>query len=99
MRQRIENKVLLTCEDVDLTTLSNLEVYLKQSYRFFQFTPEVLSAHEMLVTVPFEDAMNLSRGPVQLQFAFVDANGNPNASGVVEVSVEALLKEAGYDPI
>ena len=97
MRRRIENRVVITCEDVDLTTLSELEFYVKQGYLFFQYTPEVVSASEMVVTVPLEDAMKLSRQPVQLQFAYLDEDGHPDASNVVTCDVGELLKEAGYN--
>lgn len=53
----------------------------------------------MLVIVPYEDAMRLRKGDVNLQFAFVNEHGDPDASNVNTVPVEQLLKEAGYDPI
>ena len=49
--------------------------------------------------IPFADAMQLETAPVQLQFAFVDGDGNPRASGIVELFVGDFLKEAGYDPL
>ena len=30
MRQRIENRILITCEDLDLTTLTDMEIYIEQ---------------------------------------------------------------------
>jgi len=33
---------------------------------------------------------------VKLQFAFTDANGVPDASDIVSVLVDDLLKETGY---
>lgn len=98
MRRRIENNILITCEDVDLTAVSNIEFYVKQSLFFRQYTPEVISATEMLVTIPFEDAKLLKPGPVSLQFAFTES-GTPRASEVVQMAVSDLLKEAGYDPL
>lgn len=98
MRQRMENQVVLTCTGLDLSRLTNIEVYLNQDTLFRQYTPKVRSTTEMVVTIPFEDAMRLKKQPVRLQFAFTDENGNRDASNVVRVPVEELLKEAGYDP-
>jgi hypothetical protein len=63
------------------------------------YTPEVISEHEMAVTIPFEDARRLMRGKAKLQFAFVDENGAPRASDTIEVDVAELLKGEGYDPV
>lgn len=98
MRQKIENNLIVEVEGVDLTTCSGLEFYVKQSNLFFQYEPEVKDAGEMLVRIPFSDAMKLRRNPVQIQFAYTDKNGNPDASETVEIPVDALLKESGYDP-
>lgn len=99
MRKRIKNSLQITCEGVDLTTVSNIEFYLRQDRLFFQYSPEVISPSEMLVEVPFEDAMKLISGQVQMQFAFTDAEGNPQATEIETAAVGDLLKEAGYAPI
>ena len=99
MKKRIKNTLSIGCNDVDLTTVSNIEFYLKQSAFFRQYTPLVIDAHEMLVEIPFEDAKTLAATSVKLQFAFTDADGNHRASEIREVMVGDLLKEAGYDPV
>ena len=96
--ERSKNGAVLTVEGAELTKLSNLELYVKQGYLFFEYVPEVLSDTELLLRIPVEDAMKLRTSPVQLQLAFTDEAGNPGATDVVGVSVEELLKEAGYDP-
>lgn len=98
MRQRIENNIKITVGGVDLTTLSQLEFYIRQDDRFFQYTPRVLNAEELLVTVPLEDALRLMPGRVKLQLAFLTQEGVPDASGIAEVPVEEFLKERGYEP-
>ena len=99
MQQRIKNKLHLTVEGADLTGATKLELYVKQGIRtFFQYEPEILSSAELLVTIPYEDAMRLMCSACQLQLAFTDANGNPQATEPKEVSVGVLLKEMGYDP-
>lgn len=96
MRKKIENHLKITCEDVDLTTISNIEFYVKQIRFFGCYKPSVISSNEMLVIIPFEDAKKLQYGTVELQFAFTDANGNPDASEIVECEVGDLLREVGY---
>ena len=99
MRERIQNQLYISCDDVDLTAISNIEFYVKQTGFFRCYTPDVISKSEMVVTIPFEDAKRLREGTARLQFAFVDGNGVPDASEVIEVAVDVLLKEAGYDPL
>lgn len=99
MREKIQNRLKISADGVDLTKLSNIEFYVKQIGFFGCYTPEVVSPTEMLVIVPYKDAMKLRKGNVDLQFAFVNEYGDPDASGVVTVPVEQFLKEAGYDPL
>lgn len=99
MRENIENLLKITCEDIDLTTLSDIEFYVRQTKFFGSYVPNVISSSEMTVVIPFEDAKKLTTGEVKLQFAFTDAEGNPRASDIVTETVEGLLKEVGYDPI
>jgi hypothetical protein len=99
MHEKIENSLTITCEDADLTKLSNIEFYVRQLNFFGCYTPTVVSPNEMLVVIPFEDAMKMVNGKAKLQFAFTDENGTPDASEVLEVQVGDLLKEAGYAPV
>lgn len=98
MKQRIANALEITVEGIDLTTAQagSLEVYVRQSDFFRIYSPTVISAGTMLITMPKADAMLLTPGRCMLQLALTDVNGTPQASDVREVSVAALLKEAGY---
>ena len=98
MKNKIQNRLHILCESVDLTGISGIEFYLRQGTLFKQYEPVVISESEMLVTIPHEDAMELTSSAVQLQFAFTDAEGNPRATEVERIPVGVLLKEAGYDP-
>ena len=99
MRERIRNELHIEVEGVDLTTVRNIEFYVRQGKCFFRTYPAiVVSPSEMTVSIPFEDAMQLTSGMASLQFAFVDANGTPRASEPAAEPVEILLKKAGYDP-
>lgn len=99
MRKKIQNTLKITCTDVDLTTVNNIEFYVRQSNFFGCYVPTVISSTEMAVTIPFEDAKKLREGKVELQFAFTDADKNPRATDIVTKDVGSLLKEVGYDPV
>lgn len=98
LRKKIENQLKIACKGVDLTKVSNIEFYVKQDNFFRCYTPIIVSATEMAVIIPFEDAKQLKMGRVRLQFAFVNENGIPDASNIVVRHVQDFLKEAGYDP-
>lgn len=99
MREKILNTLKITCDDLDFTTVSNIEFYVRQVGFSGCYTPRVVSSHEMVVTIPFEEAMKLRCGKAELQFAFTDCNGTPAASDVLKIDVDDLLKEEGYAPI
>ena len=99
MREKIQNRLKITVDGLDLTKISNIEFYVKQVGFFACYTPEVISSTEMMVIVPYKDAMRLRKGKVELQFAYVNENGDPDATDPVEYPVGALMKEDGYDPI
>lgn len=98
MRQRIENYLSVTVEGVDLTTVQDPVFWVKQSNVFLEYVPEVADSGTMLVHMPKEDAVKLREGKVDVQFAFTTQDGRPLASDIAKVSVERLLKEAGYGP-
>lgn len=99
MKQRMENYLEITCDDVNLENVSHLEFYMRQGGLFRQYAPLVLDKHKMSVKIPYEDAMQLDASHVRLQFAFVDENGASRASEVQSIAAGVLLKEAGYDPL
>ena len=100
MRENIENNLVVTCEDIDLTKVSKIEFYVKQREFFRVYTPAVVSTHTMTVRIPLTDAKALENGEVALlQFAFVDESNNHRASEIVRQTVGELLKESGYDPV
>lgn len=98
MRQRIENELSVTVEGVDMTTVRDLVFWVRQSSVFLEYVPEIADSGTMLVHIPKEDAMKLRSSDVEMQFAFTTQDGRPLASDIVRMSVERLLKEAGYGP-
>lgn len=98
MRQRIENELSVTVEGVDLTTVRDLVFWVRQSSVFLEYVPEIADSGTMLVHIPKEDAMKLRSSDVEMQLAFTDGEGRPMASDIVRMSVDRLLKGAGYGP-
>lgn len=100
MRQKIENELTITCQDVDFTTSTDIEIYVRQEDLFLQYAPAtVADEHTIKVIVPFADAMKLTTAPVSVQWALTDSSGKPVAPDPVTVPVGIFLKEAGYDPV
>ena len=97
MREKMENLLHIEVSGVDLTTLTDIEFYIKQGSHFWQYAPTIASATEMVIRIPFDDAKCLKPGTALLQFAFVE-NGIPRASEVETVGVYDLLKNVGYNP-
>lgn len=98
MRQKIKNTLAVEVEGVDLTTIHNIEFYIRQGDVFFEYEPTVLNSSEMIVTVPKENADALRSDMVcSLQFAYTDTDGNHIASEIVKDYVDRLLKSEGYD--
>lgn len=99
MRERIKNTLRVEVEGIDLTTARDLELYVRQGRGVHaMYTPQVLSATELLLVIPYEDAMQLSGGAAELQLAFTDANGTPRASDPTIEDVGRLIWEEGYNP-
>lgn len=98
MRQRIENYLSVIVEGVDLNTVKDPVFWVKQFSVFLEYVPEIADGGTMLVHIPKEDAMRLCPGTAEIQFAFTAQDGRALASDIAKVSVERLLKEAGYGP-
>lgn len=98
MRQRIENYLSVTVDGVDLTTVRDLVFWVKQAGLFLEYVPEIANSGTMLVNIPKKDAMKLRDSDVEMQFAFTTNDGRPLASDIVRMSVDRLLKGAGYGP-
>lgn len=96
MRRNIENNLIIEVEGAALTGWSEPELYIRQGCRFLQYTPSLVDDSHIAVTVPLGDARQLNSGPGQIQLAYTDANGVPQASEIEDIQVGELLKEAGY---
>ncbi len=98
MRSKIENTLNIHVCGVNLTELQNIEFYIRQGTQFFQYTPEIIDYNNMIIKMPYKDAMQLLPNvKAKLQFAFTDNNGNSNASDIIEMLVQDLLKSEGYN--
>ena len=96
MRRNIENNLVIEVEGAALTGWSEPELYIRQGCRFLQYTPSLVDDSHISVTVPWEEERQLNTGPGQIQLAYTDANGVPQASEIEDIQVGELLKEAGF---
>lgn len=96
MIQRVKNSIQVTCNEVDFTTSTNIEFYLRQNTTFKSYTPTVISAHVMTVLIPKADMMAIANTFAELQFALTDSDNKPVVSSIIYTPVMALIKEAGY---
>ena len=99
MRKSIQNNLSVTCDDIDFTAVTGIQFYVRQRQTFFQYSPAVLSANEISVEIPEEDAVKFASEEVEMQFAFTDANGCPQASEIQRVRCDDFLKGAGYSAL
>lgn len=100
MRQRMLNKVTINVPDVDLYTVSDIEVTFEQRSSDSEFTytgdnVEIAGSHVLIVTVPKENAMKLDNKTIRGQVMFM-LDGVPMATEIFSTSVAELLKEEGY---
>lgn len=98
MRKLIANQIPIKCNDVDFTTSTDIEVYIRQGSNFFQYTPTVIDAHNIVVDMPFADAKTLEVGSVVLQWALTDSDGKPVSPDPIIIEVGDFIKSDGYNP-
>jgi hypothetical protein len=101
MFQRMKNYVTINVPDVDLTTVSNIEVSFEQRSTEVELTysgdsVSVSTPHSLVVAIPKEDAMQLDQRPIRGQVMFMRSNGYPDATKIFQAPVGELLKEDGY---
>lgn len=96
MIQKVRNLITITCEKIDFTTASAMEVYVEQGLHKFAYPLEATAEHEAQFEMPKRDAMKLAATSVKMQFAATDENGAPVVSDVITVPVMQLLKVDGY---
>ena len=100
MIQRMSNYVTINLPDLDLTTVTDIEVTFKQRTSRIELNygadnVTVSDAHTLMVTMPKDDAMKLDHTPVRGQVMFT-LEGTPLATQVFTASVDELLREDGY---
>lgn len=101
MFQRMKNYVTINVPDVDLTTVSDIEVSFEQRSTEIELTysgdsVSVSTPHSLVVIIPKEDAMQLDQRPIRGQVMFMRSDGYPDATKIFQAPVGELLKEDGY---
>lgn len=100
MFQKMLNYVTINIPELDLTTVTDIEVTFKQRGTGTELTYsgddiELIDEHSLTVKMPKDDAMLLNRTTISGQVMFKE-NGIPNATQVFTAPVDELLKGDGY---
>lgn len=101
MIQRMRNLVVITVEDIDLTTVTDIEVELIQESTgverlFSGGEVVVVDDSKLSIDLPKDFCMQLDVEPLRAQVMFTRDTGLPDATKPFAVPVRELLKEAGY---
>lgn len=101
MIQKMLNRVAIDVPEVDLNTVSEIEVTFKQRSSSVEvtYTSEnitVADEHTLVVEIPKSDAMKLDNKNMDGQVMFTRDDGTPDATEIFTVNVAKLLKEDGY---
>lgn len=102
MLQKIQSNLLLTVKnsdgsDVDFSKATNILFGLRQQPSLYLEFPGVWVNGQLLVQIPFGDAMKLAVTATKVQLFWTDENGRKHATAASAISVEELIREAGYD--
>ena len=100
MIQRMLNRVTINLPEIDLNTVTNIEVTFDQRSSGSEFTYNgenvvVAGEHTLVVTIPKEDAMQLDNKAIRGQVMYT-VGADPFATKIFSTTVDELLKEDGY---
>lgn len=95
MIQKVRNVIEINCNAVDFTNAENMEIYIVQGMHRFAYPLTAVSEHKSTFNMPKDDAMRLSPGNAEMQFA-ITVNSAPIISKVKVVPVWKLLRSDGY---
>lgn len=100
MIQRMLNRVTINVPEIDLNTVTNIEVTFDQRSSESEFTYSgesvvVAGEHTLVVTIPKEDAMQLDNKTIRGQVMYT-VGADPFATKIFSTTVDELLKEDGY---
>ena len=99
MLQKIQSNLLLTVKnsdgsDVDFSKATNILFGIRQQPSLYLEFPGVWVNGQLLVQIP---AMKLAVTATKVQLFWTDENGQKHATAASAISVEELIREAGYD--
>lgn len=101
MFQRMRGVISIDVEEVDMTTVTDIEVKLIQEdtgveMLFTGGSVSVISETTVQVEIPKATAMQLEVSPMRGQIMFTREDGYPDATKPFTVPVSELIKEDGY---
>lgn len=100
MIQRMRNNITVNVDGVDLSTVTNIEVFLRQEStgveRLISGASITAGDGVLVFELPKELGMQLEASPIRAQIMFTRENGLPDATSPFNIPVRELMKEAGY---
>lgn len=101
MRQRMRNAITVKVDGMNLTTCTDIHVYVAQNGITYDYSGTAISIDDadtslLKVVIPKSDAMNFKVGEAEVQIALTDASGSPRSHNPIRVKMGKLLKGEGY---
>lgn len=100
MIQRMRNFVTIKIlgNDVDLSGATNIRAYISQNENNFSYVGEVVegSSNQITFEIPYDDAMKLDEGCVDVQVCFTDVNNIARGTKVIHAPVNRMISPEGY---
>lgn len=101
MIQRMRNVIPIDITGLDITGVTDIEVYLEQrsTNTYLKFSGDdvqLVDADTLTINLSKEDAMKFSTATARGQVAYTDSEGNPGATKVFYVPVYELIWRGGY---
>lgn len=106
MIQKIENTFSISVKErsptgqtspVNLTGATHILFAIKQRFGQYIELEAEFQEDTLIAKLPYEKAMTLTDSPTEVQLMWTDVNGNKCATKPKLITVDKLLREAGYD--
>ena len=96
MKQKMRNTLCIYIYGIDLTKCSNFEFCLEQDNIQLNYDAVAHTSNQLVVEIPYDDAMKLEKGCARCQAYMQDEYGNSRATNVMTLQVEELIAKDGY---
>lgn len=98
MRRGMTNYLQIRVKDMDLTTCSNLKLYIEQCGKVYTYsgTADSTDTELMNVTIPKTDAVKFKGAPGKFQVALTDSDSISRSHEPIVARIGDFLEVDGY---